>query len=394
MRSELGFDDVRDQVEADEAGKWDLTIHRRDLTLRDGKVRYPDGYVDYYPNDLEPTPWATTQMCQRLGIPSGYFRRCPATLQDIQFNYWSKHQKSTADKSAVDTDDHPAELGLNNGQSSEIEPAGLDHCERWLLRVKHNRLRGVLSDRYSRLDNDCLLSCVAEVAVGRFEVNWMGISDETFHLRLVDPSLSRDVLPDDRHMVGIHIANSEVGKRAVTIDAIVFRVICSNGLIHLISGKSLLHQRHIFISEDHLREAVAEAVSHALTTSAGKMERLSWATTEHLNDVDATIERLAEAWNLTQTTQEHVRLALLGERTDQQNTVFGLVNAFTSAAQRLPVDDRYQLEARAGDLLDQGMRHIHSLPTPGSRIPVGSEAVGDRWLTRIGTRSERAVMAA
>jgi hypothetical protein len=75
-------------------------------------------------------------MCGRLGIPTAYFRRCPLDLQDAQFNIWARHHDRF-------------ESNGSNGRASH---------ERWLLRVKNDTLRGVLSDRYTRLDNEPFLT--------------------------------------------------------------------------------------------------------------------------------------------------------------------------------------------------------------------------------------------
>ena len=77
----------------------------------------------------------------------------------------------------------------------------------------------------------------------QYEVQWLAITEESWHLRLVDPKLSRDVLPGDRVIAGLHIGNSEVGKRSVTVDALVYRLVCEDGLVRLIKGRSLIHQR-------------------------------------------------------------------------------------------------------------------------------------------------------
>ncbi len=50
-----------------------------------------------------------------------------------------------------------------------------------------------------------------------------------------------------------------------------------------------------------------------------------------------------------------MKLSLLGEPSGQQESLYGLVNAVTSAAQRLSLDERYDLEVLAGHLLESGL---------------------------------------
>jgi hypothetical protein len=79
------------------------------------------------------------------------------------------------------------------------------------------------------------------------------------------------------------------------------------------------------------------------------------ATRTPIPDVDAALVHLAARWNLSETTQEWMKLSLLGEPTGQQESLYGLVNAATSAAQRLSLDERYDLEVLAGQLLESGL---------------------------------------
>jgi hypothetical protein len=348
--SRTTFDEVHTKVQADDNGKWDVLADRNDLVLRDGQLglAHENGW---YHASLAPTPWATAQLCQRLSIPVGYFRRCPTIIQDIQANYWLKHP-------LIERRSH-SHTGNGHRPTNGTETNASQPDEAWLLRARHGTLRAVLSARYSRLDNETLLRSVRpaiQTAVsGRFSIELFALTGESLHLRLVDPSASREVLPDDRLMAGIHIANSEVGRRAVSIDAMVYRLICTNGLIGLVKGKSLLYQRHIHVSQERFGTAVENAINEALAAAAGFMEQLSQATREPIKDVDATLTRLADRWSLSQQTQERMRLSLLSERADQQETAYGMVNAITNAAQLLPPDDRYDLEVLAGHLLEHGI---------------------------------------
>lgn len=377
----LKVDEVREQVQEDDRGKWDLLIDRKCLTMQDGVLHYPPDYSHHYPNDLQPTHWATAQMCGRLGIPTAYFRRCPVSLRDVQFNHWISAQES-GDESEADSEESPIE----GAASSDVKS---NSPEQWLLRAKHDRLRGVLGERYAPLDNASLLECLVEASVARMQVGWFSLTDESLHLRLIEPGQAREVLPADRLQVGIHIGNSEVGKRAVTIDAMVFRLVCSNGMIRLVQGKNLLYRRHIHLSAPNFVQMLQEAMREALTTASGLLERLSWATSEPVREVEATIAYFGNLWVLSQRTQEQVKLALLSERADQQETLYGLVNAFTNAAQQLPPDDRYRLEVLTGRLLEQGLKGFES-GVPALPQPAGS--TGRRHLSPITNGHHGAMM--
>ena len=219
-----GLSELQQRIQQDDAGKWDLTVPRDRLALSYGRLVLPEEHLDEHPELLTLSPWATAQACQRLGIPAPYFARCSAPLQDAQFNHW-----------AWRTGDEPDEEV--DGRTGTPRP--------WLLRCQGEGVRAVLSDRYAPLDNAELLGILIPLLEGRFEVRSIALTPESLHLRLVDPRLCREVLPNDRLMVGVHVANSEVGKRAVTVDALVWRLVCLNGLVRLVRGKSLLRRRHV-----------------------------------------------------------------------------------------------------------------------------------------------------
>ena len=348
---------VLETVREDDEGKWDKVVFRDQLTLLNGKLLIPESASSNEVEELTPTPWATSQMCGRLGIPTAYFRRCPLDLQDAQFNVWARHHdRFEANGFESNGFDKP---GISSSRTSSTRCSA---NERWLLRARHDSLRGVLSDRYTRLDNEPFLNILQPLVPERLQVKWFALSDESLHLRLIDPTLSREVLPDDRLSVGLHVANSETGRRSVTIDAIVWRLVCQNGLVRLVKGKSLLQQRHIFISQSNFKRDLERAMGEALTTSAGLLERMQQSTTEHLDDVETLIEKIGERHQLSEAFQEKIKNALLLENRGQQETLYGLTNALTQAAQTLPPDDRYGMEVMAGEVMERGAIWLNDLP--------------------------------
>lgn len=323
------LEDVRDMVARDDRGKHDSVVSVKDISMQHGRLSWPGADDDGLGFAL--TPWATSQACGRLGIPVGYFQKCPTNLKDAQFNHWSRDEETLRKSGADDPD-----------------------AARWTIRAKDATVRGVLSARYDKLDNrqlvDALLTTLPK---DRYQVSLAELTGESFHLRLVDPRLGRDALPNDRLLIGIHVANSEVGFRAVTVDALVYRLVCLNGLVRRIAGKSLLRQRHIHVTAARFTQSLEEAIGQASVVAAGFIEQMAQATRVPVPDPEAAIAHLGEAWNLTRQMQEYITLALLGEpKTGQADTLYGLVNAVTGAAQRLSVDERFHLETLASVLID------------------------------------------
>lgn len=335
--------DVQEQVAGDDRGKWDAISRCQTITLHQGRLISPETGDNGFDTGLAMTPWATSQACQQLGIPAGYFKKCPINLQDAQFNYWNRNR----------------EIDRQMGRPESAPD------ETWMLRCKAGSLRGVLSPKYAKLDNRQLMEALLPLLAGtKYEVALVQLNAEAFHLRLIDPHISRDVLPNDRLLVGIHVANSEVGLRAVTIDALVFRVVCLNGLIRRINSKSLMKQRHIHVAEPKFAQMLERAVGEAVMVAAGFIEQMALAVRTPVPDPTLAIELLGQMWNLPKSTQEHIRFALLSEPlTSQQDTLYGLTNAVTGAAQRLGMEERFELETLAGMLVDTSQTNpsLHSL---------------------------------
>ena len=343
---------VRERVHQDALDKWDAVTPRTHIRLHQGRVWFPEAaQSDFAAGFLAPTAWATSQFCQRLGIPSGYFRKCPPALQDIQFNHWINQE----------------ERGNEDHGNQDVSADGSSDC--WLLRAKGDSLRGVLSQRYAPLDHDRIVDSLAPLLPKSFTVDWFSLTDESLHLRLVDLRQHRTILPGDDLMVGLHVANSEVGSRALTVDALVYRLVCTNGLIRLVKGRSLLYRRHVSWTPTRFQDALERAVMGALATATAFLDQLQEATRTPVPDVPAVLSLLAEQNGLSKSFLEAVESSLKSEPASQQETVWGLVNGLTQAAQGLPPDDRYGVEALAGRLIESGPPKPPSPKVPPPKPP-------------------------
>jgi hypothetical protein len=89
---------------------------------------------------------------------------------------------------------------------------------------------------------------------------------------------------------------------------------------------------------------------------------MAQATTEHLDDVETLIEKIGDRHQLSESFQEKIKNALLLEPRSQHETLYGLTNALTQAAQTLPPDDRYGMEVVAGEMMERGVTWLNALP--------------------------------
>ena len=366
---------VRERVRRDAQDKWDALTPRAEIRLHNGRVWFPEAAQSDFAASLRPTSWATAQFCQRLGIPAAYFKKCPPRLQDLQFNHWVRQASGGREEDDCPPFPDRTDDEVPPEADSDAAPDGPTPSETWLLRMRGDALRGVLSSRYARLDDDLLLDCLAPLLPQGFAVDWFSLDDAGLHLRLVDPRRPQSVLPGDDLLCGIHVANSEVGRRAVTVDALVYRLVCQNGLIRLVKGKSLLYRRHVHLSAPRFKEALEGAVLGALDEAGRFLEQIRTAARTPVPDVGAVLALLARQEALSKGFLEAAEKSLRSEPSGQQETVWGLANGLTQAAQALSPDDRYGIEALAGRLIEHGPPRLPAR-TAGDGPMTGKEHEG------------------
>jgi len=95
------------------------------------------------------------------------------------------------------------------------------------------------------------------------------------------------------------------------------------------------------------------------------MAQMAAAADQPLQDMEKELKQLVTHWKLSQSFAEQVQASLKQEDIRYQQTVFGLVNAVTHAAQTLDSERRYEMEVVAGKLLER--RSMYSNTTPHTR---------------------------
>jgi len=303
----ITWNDVKQAVEAEDYGKRDKKLLCNKLEwIGNGNGNPPIICIDG--EDFFVSEWAEMQICNKLGIPLRYWKKCPVSLQQKQFDYWKNYEE-----------------------------------REWLLRFKNDVLRGVLSDKYETFDNKQVIKLWEDTGMtDSFNYELM-LTDNSFYLRAIYGN-GETAVGDLKK--GVWITNSEVGRRAVSVDASIWRLACSNGLIVLVEDKPLMYKRHIWIKENVLVAKFKQAVMDALMIADKKIEELKGlkfkkADEEYIQSIGKNIFSNDELVN-----------AFRNEFFIQNDfTMFGVVNAITATAKKLPPDDRYEVEAKVGRLL-------------------------------------------
>jgi hypothetical protein len=285
------------------------------------------------------TPLARRQLADKLKIPYAYFERMreeqPALL-DRNVNTW------------LQTDE-----------------------DRRMLRTLDGQVRAVLSDRYRRLDNFDLAESVLPILQQLPEVSFESVelTETKMYLKCVTPRLTYEMAPGDVVQAGVVISNSEVGQGTLSVQPLLFRLICRNGLIaadHSLRkthvGRALgtedeaiqIYQDDTLLADDKafflkVRDVVQAAVSEAtFRQTAQKMQKT--LNIPLVGDPVKTVEVLAQRYSLNDTERAGVLRQLIAEG---QLSGYGLVNAVTHYSQEAEDYDRAtELEALGGRLIE------------------------------------------
>jgi hypothetical protein len=147
-------------------------------------------------NDL-----AHEQIADRLEIPRRYYERLRGNAQELlsdNVNHWFRAKP-----------------------------------EKRMVRTLDNRVRAFLSDRYRPLDNFDLAEAVLPDLLGTpgLRVESSEITERRFYLKVVNERVQGEVKKGDVVQAGMVISNSEVGAGSLSIQPMVFRLVCLNGAI-------------------------------------------------------------------------------------------------------------------------------------------------------------------
>ena len=102
-----------------------------------------------------------------------------------------------------------------------------------MLRTLDGSARAYLSNRYRRIDNIDIAGVTLPILGGLPDIRFEScqITESRMYIKAVNPRLQAEVSPGDIVQAGVIISNSEVGLGSVNIQPLVYRLVCSNGMV-------------------------------------------------------------------------------------------------------------------------------------------------------------------
>lgn len=212
-----------------------------------------------------------------------------------------------------------------------------------------------------------MLPILQRLEGARFES--VELTDTKMYLKVVTPRIEYEIAPGDVVQAGIVITNSEVGHGTLSVQPLVYRLVCRNGLI---ASDHSLRKTHVgrilqsegeaitFFKDDTLdaddkafflkvRDVVEAAVSEATFRQvAQKMQKT--LDIKLTGDPVKTVEVLANRYTLNESERAGVLRHLIVEG---DLSAYGLVNAVTHYSHDVEDYDRAtEFEALGGKLIE------------------------------------------
>lgn len=303
---------------------------------------------------IEPNRLFHSQMAEKLAIPFRYYEKmqkdAPILLKD-NVNEWLR--KDSGDKRLLRT--------LSTGSEHEVEEN------------RGPRLvgRAFLGNGYKPLDNFDMMEALLPPLMGSgLRVASSEVTETKLYLQLATEKISGrvgDPKLNDIVQLGLAVSNSEVGAGALSIQVLIYRLKCLNGLIlpedcalpgfrkvHV--GGGLLKDDSSFRDETRrLTDAAIWAQARDMITAAVNqttldtvLDRLNGIAAVKLDNPEKAVELVSKKFDLAESESNGVMRNLIAGGDVSQ---WGLLNAVTALAHDCPNYDRtVEIEAIGGKI--------------------------------------------
>jgi len=249
-----------------------------------------------------------------------------------------------------------------------------ENTVRRMVRTLDGTARAFLSDRYRRIDNHQILETILPVLLESpdIEIVSCDVTDTRLYVKALFPKIQGEVVEGDVVQSGVVISNSEVGAGKLSVLPLVYRLVCTNGLIRESSSDLGLSQLHLGkrirgsnsnyqIYRDETIMADDRALMMKLEDSIRAFNSME-VFTDILNSMKASTmgERIVEPVKAVETLGKTLDLSEKERNSFLENLIrdrdysqYGAMNAVTHIANHTKNYDRAtELETLGGRVLD------------------------------------------
>lgn len=172
------------------------------MTQATSGLQLPDhkGGNEYLPV----TDHCHSQIANRIGVPKKYYDKM--------------------------REEAPELLASNVNHWFEAQP------ENRMIRTLDGKARAFLSDKYHRIDNDQIAESVLQAFKSEGDRNPISIiscdvTERKLYINAKFPAMENAIAVNDPVQMGVTISNSEIGGGALSITPILYRLVCTNGMV-------------------------------------------------------------------------------------------------------------------------------------------------------------------
>lgn len=236
-----------------------------------------------------------------------------------------------------------------------------------MVRALDGNVRAFLSNRYQRIDNHEIAEVALPVlaTIPDVQIASTQITEHRMYIQAISPRLQGEVKKGDVVQAGVVIKNSEIGAGSVSVETLIFRLVCLNGMIAPDAGFKAYHVGRQVVDTEQLwaddtrkaddravllkvRDMVAAAVNES--RFRGIVNQMSGLTEARVTgNPTMVVEVLAKTINATESEKGGILRSLI-EGGDL--SAWGLLNAVTAQAHDAQYDRAVEFEAAGGKLLN------------------------------------------
>ncbi len=230
--------------------------------------------------------------------------------------------------------------------------------EQRMVRTLGGTARAFLSNRYRRIDNMEILEIVLPELMKIPDAKYEScqVTDSRMYIKVVNPRLQAEVAPGDIVQAGVIISNSEVGQGSVSIQPLVYRLVCSNGMVINDAQTKKYHIGPANTSDDNLvvysnetlqamdtafigqiRDTVSAAVDIARFSRVVEVMKDARSAALNTKDLPNVVELASKEFKIRGEEQSGILQHLIEGK---ELSLYGLSNAVTRFSQDVESYDR------------------------------------------------------
>lgn len=291
-------------------------------------------------------------LCSKLDLPSSYMQKLTET-----------EGKSTYEK---ERDMKLFGENVNRGLETLKEDNQL-----FIRTLKDNngvnKVRAVFSDRYNVVDNLPILQQMSDFDHDLLRTESFNVTSDYLDIRFTMPHLQRTMgtlpehevrfgLREDIIMPAVHFRNSETGKSKIQITFVVYRLVCTNGLVNMKDQYKIVNKKHMGEYDIvDINNRIAHVCHKAKEMFEQYADHMINSKTIKVDSPEEVFESLAKRADITGRMVKTVNLNWITEQRSER-TKHGVLSAITAGARDWEKEmkdstGRLKLEEVAGDLL-------------------------------------------